>query len=398
MHVCQRWRSVVFASPCRLYLRLVCTDKTPARSTLDVWPALPIVIQCHGDYRTESVDNFIAVLERNDRVEEIELFDVGLHLDKVLAAMQVPLPALEDLTLRSDDGTVVLPDSFLGGYAPYLEFLELNGISFPGLPTLLLSATLLVDLRLFNIPDSGYIPPDTMVTALSALTSLESLFFEFQSPLSYPYWERRPRPPLTRTVLPVLTTLGLKGVTEYLEDLVTCIDTPRLNNLQVTSVDQIAFDTPQLVQFICRTPRLKTLEKARVTFEGGTAAVNLWQLSSLDHLYTSSWPSLTTLEDIYIYEAPYWQPHLQNNIENTQWLELLHPFTSVESLYLSEGFAPHIVPALQELVWGRMAEVLPALRNIFLEGLEPTGPVQKAIEQFVSARLEIGRASCRERV
>jgi F-box-like len=44
VHVCQRWRYVVFSSPLRLDLRIYCSDKTPARETLDVWPAFPIEI------------------------------------------------------------------------------------------------------------------------------------------------------------------------------------------------------------------------------------------------------------------------------------------------------------------------------------------------------------------
>ena len=74
MHVCRRWRTVVFGSPRRLNLRLVCTAKTPARDTLDVWPALPLFIRGYGNYPTESVDNIIAVLERcRDRVCKIRL-------------------------------------------------------------------------------------------------------------------------------------------------------------------------------------------------------------------------------------------------------------------------------------------------------------------------------------
>jgi hypothetical protein len=39
VHVCQRWRCVVFGSSRRLKLQLVCTARTPARDTLDVWLA-----------------------------------------------------------------------------------------------------------------------------------------------------------------------------------------------------------------------------------------------------------------------------------------------------------------------------------------------------------------------
>jgi len=47
VHVCRKWRNIVFASPCRLDLRLFCDARTPVRETLDVWPLLPIVTKVH---------------------------------------------------------------------------------------------------------------------------------------------------------------------------------------------------------------------------------------------------------------------------------------------------------------------------------------------------------------
>lgn len=44
------------------------------------------------------------------------------------------------------------------------------------------------------------------------------------------------------------------------------------------------------------------------------------------------------------------------------------------------------MPALKELVGGRATETLPALQNIFVEGLQPSGPVQEGIGEFVAAR------------
>jgi hypothetical protein len=73
-------------------------------------------------------------------------------------------------------------------------------------------------------------------------------------------------------------------------------------------------------------------------------------------------------------------------VENALWLDLLHPFRAVKNLYLSKESARRIVPALQEPVEGRVTEVLPTLQNIFLEGLEPAGPVQEGIGNFVAAR------------
>jgi hypothetical protein len=67
-------------------------------------------------------------------------------------------------------------------------------------------------------------------------------------------------------------------------------------------------------------------------------------------------------------------------------LQLLLPFNPAKNRYLSKDFAPDIAVALQELVGGRITEVSPSLQNIFVEGLEPSGPFLENIGQFVAAR------------
>ena len=79
-------------------------------------------------------------------------------------------------------------------------------------------------------------------------------------------------------------------------------------------------------------------------------------------------------------------PDRKDSVENREWLELFRPFMAVKNLYLSENLASLIVPALQELVEGRTSDVLPALRNIFLKGLESSGSVQASIGKLVAAR------------
>ena len=99
VHVCRRWRSIVFGSPRRLNLKLRCTPKTPVRYLLDVWPALPLLIQ--GDiYEESDVDNIISALEHSDRVCKISLHGPKSHLEKVLASMQEPFPDLTSLALN----------------------------------------------------------------------------------------------------------------------------------------------------------------------------------------------------------------------------------------------------------------------------------------------------------
>jgi hypothetical protein len=399
VHVCRDWRIVVFGSPRRLNLRLYCNVKTPVREMLDVWPPLPIVIWGDGD-KMWGVDNIqlIAALEHSDRINRIDLHHFPtLRLEKVLAAMRRPFPALTHLFLQSRDETALVdPDSFLSGSASHLQYLWLQCVPFPGLPNLLLSANHLVHLILWEIPRSGCISPETMVTGLSALTSLETL--EIQYRFEYP--RSRLSPPPTRTFLPALNKFQFEGVVEYLEDLVARIEAPLLNKLEISFSDQI-FDTPHLTQFISRTPKFKTHNQARVVVYYYHAWVTLPQtsdgklrlglsgvqadrhLSSL--MQTLPQALLLAVEHLYILEG---MSELvgQDDVESSRWLELLHPFTAVRGLYMCQTFAPRIAHALQELVGERVTEVLPTLETLLFEEKPPSGPVQDAIGQFIAAR------------
>ncbi|KAI0303308.1 hypothetical protein B0F90DRAFT_1816145 [Multifurca ochricompacta] len=62
-HMCKRWQCVIFASPRRLDLRLLCTHGTPVRRTLDCWPVLPISIQYGG-----VVEHMPSVLKYEDNI------------------------------------------------------------------------------------------------------------------------------------------------------------------------------------------------------------------------------------------------------------------------------------------------------------------------------------------
>ena len=403
VHVCRRWRSVVFGSPRRLNLRLVCTANTPARGMVDVWPALPLLIR----HSTGIVDNIVSLLERSDLVRRISQINIGSvsssQFEDILEAMQIPFPELTHLELHHYHQTVLLlSDSFLGGSAPQLRSLQLYRVPYPGLPKLLLSATHLTELHLDHIPDSGYISPEAMVACLSTLTSLEQLHLVFRFPRPLPDQEIQRPPPSIRASLPVFDDFRFQGGGEYLEVLVAGIDAPRLRRLDITFFDDIVFFTPQLFRFTSHTPTFEAFYEARLTLREWTASVELssayarlnvrvscgeldWQLSFLEHVCTSSLPPLSTLQHLYMSGRP-WPQDWKDNIDYAQWLELLHSFSAVKNLYLSRELAPCVVPALQDLVGGRATESFPTLENIFLEELQESGPVQEGIGKFVAAR------------
>ena len=400
VHVCRRWRNLVFGSPRRLCLRLYCEARTPARMMLNIWPPLPIDVSCNG-HEVWGADNIVAALEHSDRIENLDFIDPPLQFDKVLSAMQQPVPVLRELLIWFKDGTApVFPDSFLGGSAPQLETLNLSRIPFPGLPKLLLSTTHLVHLILDTIPDSGYISPEAMVTGLSVLTRLKRLNIRFESSRNRPQADLNSQSPPPPPLLPALTELEFEGPSEYLEDLVARIDAPLLDHLTITFFHQPIFNTPRLAEFISRTPMLKTHIEARVYFCGQYVEVNIdralrlklsceqsdRQFSSLAQVCRSSFPRafILAVEHLYFLENGFWQ--LQPDIENSQWLKLLRPFSAVKHLYLCPVFIRSIAPALQDLVGDRLTEVLPALQTLFLDETLPSGLGPEAIGQFVAAR------------
>jgi hypothetical protein len=208
--------------------------------------------------------------------------------------------------------------------------------------------------------------------------------------------------------------LNFKGVNEYLEDLVAQINAPLLRNVYITLFNQLAFDVSQFSQFIGRAEKLNAFNQAEVVFYYLSVGIRLhpqiqttddttlqfriscreldWQLSSLAQVCSSFSTPLSTLERLDIRPGQHWRALGQEDMENNQWLELLHPFASVKNLYLSQNLTMRIAPALQELAAdrGRVTDVLPALQNLFLKRPQ-SGPIQDAVKQFVAARQLSGR-------
>ena len=112
-----------------------------------------------------------------------------------------------------------------------------------------------------------------------------------------------------------------------------------------------------------------------------------WQLSSLARVCSSSFPLISSLEELKIGEDDrLLSLHWKDDMEDIQWVELLDPFTALKNLYLTDEVAPRVFRALQELPGERATEVLPALRNLFIERSESSYDIQEAIQPFVAAR------------
>ena len=412
VHVCRRWRNLTFTSPrhLNLVLHFRCPDRS-VREMLDIWPELPIFVHDLDHSSKEARDDLVAVLGLNHRVSGIRLNYVSdLAWETFAPLMQHSFPALIYLWIQQYFPERVISRSFLGGSAPSLQDLALIGIPFPPLPELLLPSTNLIRLRYDSIPRSGYISPQAMVTGLSALTRLESLSLTFRSPGDLPDRAIRIPPSHTRTLLPALTYLCFQGTPEYVEDLVAQIDAPSLESVKIVLFDQEVLEVPELAKFIRRADKLSSPQQGEVNFESDFISVRLspklllakfdpktlmlnlacdesvLRLSCVTQFCASCLPTPSPFESLHIDVSIFhtWQDVIDDL--GPQWLDLLRLFNTVKNLRLAKAVGLHVALALRGLLVGQVTEVLPALENVFISGLEPSGPVQEAISEFADAR------------
>jgi hypothetical protein len=263
VHVCRRWRHVIFASPRRLDLQFLCTPSTPVRELLDFLPpTMPIMISnynnCQQPYEPlglEGGNQVVSAIENRDRVRWVHLEGItGPLLEKLAGMMQETFPTMELVWLLSEGETTapVLPEAFLGGSCPRLRTFWLSGIPFPRLPRLLLSTDDLIVLRLEKIPDSGYIPSDVMAAGLSTSTKLETLIIEFQSMVPPPDGTgTQPTASFTVTALPALTLFRFRGYGGYFDNFVVRFE----SNLLVPNFDQSSVTNRELLYDASYTPQ-----------------------------------------------------------------------------------------------------------------------------------------------
>ena len=322
-HVCRRWRSIIFASPNFLDLRLVCLPGIRVGLT-SIWPPLPIVITDAVDdpvfNKLRKTFDFDAAIVHTDRVREINLIHLTRpRLERLASRMHVPFPALIRLMIccqgRISD-VPALPDGFLGGSASQLQYFGLYRIPFPALPKFLLSATNLVYLILKSIPPSGSFRPEAILTGLAVMTNLKYLAIEFCPSWDPPHENRQRPPPPIRTVLPALTHFRFEGVSAFLENLMARVDAPLLTFFSMTFqpifVHQHIFNIPQVAQFMRCMTRFQALNDAYTSIsefgffvrysppsesgESVTLSVSCrdldWRLSSLPQVLTSIFPEI----------------------------------------------------------------------------------------------------------
>ena len=431
--VCRKWRNVFSLSPHRLDLRIVCDDYGRAiEDVLYSWPTLPVVVG-HRESRAEQWSdrlrqydlypsraypprNIMVALSHPDRLCEIDLNVKSSWAVPIVKIVLKPCQALERIriTVKNTMGpSILFQNAFLGGSAPHLKVIKLDGISFPFLEIrrVLLSTDNLIELHLSKIPHAAYFSPDDLVTSLSTLVQLKSLTVDFYSPASSPPFSTTRRLPQS-TSLPSLESFYFHGTSEYLDDFVSRIDLPALCSFTIRLFNQIFFDLPQFGQLI---PHLKALEsptRLRITLsaelvslfflpEAGHPSHRIcsfetscrrldWQLSFVTQILGHLPPLLSRVVHVTI-ETNQGIPTGKEDVDSTQWRELFHSFTHVKEVRVVE--AELVQGVVQALVTEATATgvLLPELSDLYLHDFDIFQFVSDAAEQFIAMRSLSGR-------
>jgi len=410
-HVCRRWRHVIFTSPRRLDLQILCKSSKPIEPVLCVWPTLPVVVQFKGRPKSKSLPkNVVVALRQTDRVCKIDL-SVPTPISQPIADMmrdllRVPFSALEFIRIESKNTTEPLAiDDFLGGSAPRLKEIRVEGIATPflSLRRLLLSTHNLITLNLYGIPEFSSFPPGALATILSSLDHLKELSIHFRPPASRSTTNMEP--PLERSTFPSLISFDFYGASKYLEAFVARAHMPVLDRLTTRFFNQAIFEIPHFFGFLSRLEGFKVLRGVELILHEKSVIVEFrekgslrikwhlsiqcrqldWQLSLITQIFNQLSPLFSSANQLMIFGTIGSGPTGNVDVDPARWLEFFQSLPHFSRVLVNNHeLVPDILHALvnEDMAAG----VLPSLTLLQLSGYRRSESTIDAAERFVGTR------------
>jgi hypothetical protein len=376
-------------------------------------PPFPLIIEYEAENRGLSAkdeEGVMLALQHRDRVCRISLEMPAPSLQKVITAINDEFPILEFLSIAAPtkhNTHLILPSTF---QAPQLRILALYHFASPIGSPLLTNAVGLSRLILLWIHPSAYPHPDHLLQTLSLLPHLWLLDIGFRSPISKRDIERQLlQSPITAHVtLPNLHFFGFGGVSIYLEALLPHVTTPLLESLAVHFFNQLTFSVPRLLQFMTTADNFR-FNRVEFLFYHEAVAVFVysnveaevfnftvdvycerldWQVSSVAQIFNILNPLFSDVVDITLnYKEHTLSPEWHNQIDRTQWRELLGSFRNVKTLRVHNGLIRDLSRCLK-LDGEPPLELLPGLTELVC----PAGSVNdKTFSAFIDEREVVGQ-------
>lgn len=176
-----------------------------------------------------SAQELLYALQLHDRVRAISITSWSLGYLDLCSVLDYAFPKLEIFSLVDDQMQRRLPNNFV---APRLRVLHLRHVLIPSKSLLLTNVTNLLSLRLESM---CHFAPDYLVERIASMPYLENISLGFLSYSPLPDSARElPHPQITRVVLTKLSRLIYSGTSTYLDNILSRISTPFLQDFRFT--------------------------------------------------------------------------------------------------------------------------------------------------------------------
>ncbi|KAI0291196.1 hypothetical protein B0F90DRAFT_1778834 [Multifurca ochricompacta] len=379
MHVSRKWRQCILDSPSRLQLTLCLREETPVLDMLTHFPPLPITLDYSFHENAsdpEAESGVLAALGYVDRLHSITLDGPDGILHKLALTMDEFIPTLTYLKLSTHSKSLNLPRAFLGGDAPNLRHLCLDGAYLPTLPSLLSSARFLTSLAL-RVPKNEHHSPGELAECLHALLQLKDLSLNFlafdpSSLINTESSHSGQQVSEQHFILPQLEQFDYCGESRYLEVLVGGLRMPHLKHLDVRLFPRLTFTTPHLSRLIENSINLVRFS-ARIIFTSNFAVLHIhppsdddesgrrsgmriivsherfdWQVHSMAQICSGLSPVLSddVRNLIFDHDLDKLPSNWQGEVDPSLWLALLAPFRHVQNMWCSVALVEELGNAL----------------------------------------------------
>jgi len=390
-----------------LKLRFLCNSANPITTIPAHLTQIPLIIR----YKTPPpVPNLfrIPALQNRDRVYGISISNWGPEDVGLDNALDNAFPMLETLSLAGVHTRLGLPFDFV---APRLRALHLRDMN---VPTGCLSLTNAMKLSSLRLETHSAIPLKFLVESIANMPRLENISISFLQPSPLPDTVTElPSTQITCVVLPRLTRLVFRGCTTYLENLLSQIDTPFVQDLRFTCSSKGIPSIVRLSAFLGTLQNLK-FQTSVVLFSRQHITISYYSdqppvappfaefsIRHSDaggdeaHLETSLLQtcstvvsSLSVVESL-ILKVTFDGAHRSGfRPQPTYWHTFLRPFVGVKTLSIGESLAVELSDALRPSNGAVITELLPVLSEVII--VSSKDPLTVLFDQpsssFVDAR------------